>query len=259
MEKRMTISSDGWSRTQHRVIRRNGVIAAISALLFLEFALCIGCGPSPPSANEPPNAEEKQQLSTSNEKLSDADRNVADIDPGASPLELAIISPELRNDGITLMLQITNRRHEPIIWDQEFSVFLTWQLSVDEERDISAEPIRDIQLKSGELPRERFVTVQSGQSLRKNIELTKSVRLFWHARGSVSIPDGGSEEVPVAGEQVVRYIIPERSRVIRISVQYDGDDSDARDGFAVYFRQRPETVGFARGKVRSNVVHVKLK
>ena len=240
--------------TSHRY-----VVAAISALLFLEVALCIGCGPSSVSETATTKSEKKQQPSTRNEVASKADSDTQDGESHNRPLDLLILSPEVEKGAVSVTLEITNRGTEPIIWDREFSVFLTWKLTLDDGQVLRSEEIENHQLETGEQLRQRFVTVLPGQSLTKKFALTKSMRIFMHARKSVALPDGGSETFPVAGEQLVRYVIPPDSRVLRISVEYDGNDSDAGDGFSVYFRQRPEAIGVASRHVKSSQLKIQLK
>ena len=240
----------------------NGIRAgAITTAMFLSIAVSPGCGPAPPRAVDrsisPDTAESPPTRRGEGSEADDSDI----ADSGAvNPLKIALTMPEITDGNIAVTLEATNRGTAPIIWDREFSVFLTWHVRTnDDGPELSEKWIEEIKDERGEGLRERFGPIKPGETLRKRIELTTSIRLFVHQRKSIATPDGGSEVVPVGGEQLARYVIPAESRILQISVEYNGDDFDAQDGFAVHFLERPESFGIARGRARSNEVRLKLR
>ena len=105
----------------------------------------------------------------------------------------------------------------------------------------------------------RFAAIEAGHSLTKEFDLTRSVRKFWHTRGAISIPGGGSEVVPFAGEQLGKYEIPANCKSILVTVTYARENSDACDGFFVYFRERPESLDLAEGRFSTKTLRLALK
>jgi hypothetical protein len=146
--------------------------------------------------------------------------------------------------GCTVEVEITNSGTVAFTWDTEFRAMTRWTLSTLDGKQFEQKTIRVLPgPDDGKAVSNRFVVLNPGETLVKQVDLGGEVAVFWSARKSIADPQGGSAEVPVAGEELVRFDVPNEEHAVRIRVEYSGTDSDVRDGFAVYFGQRPEAVG----------------
>ncbi|HEV7281698.1 MAG TPA: hypothetical protein VGN57_15960 [Pirellulaceae bacterium] len=154
---------------------------------------------------------------------------------------------------LVVVLEIENQGQTAFTWDKEFSALVEWSVAAAD--GIALETVA-VAKAEGEPKKDRFVKLQPGESLSKEFELTKSALAFHHARGSFADPAGGSVIVPTAGEEFVRYVVAEDVRTVKVSAAYRGDDSDAADGFAVYFGVRPEKAGLPMERLETEVVKI---
>ncbi|MFN0054049.1 MAG: hypothetical protein ACKV0T_17865 [Planctomycetales bacterium] len=186
------------------------------------------------------------------------DQPLVDDNEDDFEVRLSIVKARAVDGDLACTLRIANRSQESIVWDGEFAVFLTWEVVDETGRSLLPEKVRDIDQELEQTDRGRFVSIAPGESYSREFRFSTSIRTFRHARAAIAGPDGGTVVVPVASEAIEKYVVPQESLSIRVTVQYDSLDPDAQDGFAAYFRMRPEAIQILKRQLKSNVAVITL-
>jgi hypothetical protein len=247
----------------------SSVMASAGALLLL---FAVGCGGSSNSVNERSTSvrslpaensiageHESTKASPDGEQMetepADSQSNpIQDAQsPGANSSLEIVIEPSKAEDAgrFEVMIRVTNRSPRPAGWDKECSSFIKWN-AVDGKGE-RVEP-KEEPVERGVASKDRFTLLQPGDTYSHSFDLVKGVRQFFHARAAVSSPTGESLVVPTGNEFLARYEFHNVPGKLRLSLEFDSNDADARDGFAVYFGFRPESVGIDGLTVSSNTL-----
>jgi hypothetical protein len=177
----------------------------------------------------------------------------------AGPMDLTIAERgNQQRDCICLEATVRNVSKGPIRWDREFSIFLQWQLLVNNDnRLLRPETLAKVRQTRASLAKSRFVTLQPGEALKKEFILTKQVRVFraeaW----------GGSQETrhPThfdGYESFERYRIGPGVKILQIRLVYDRFGRDWM-AFKSLFGFDSKEVGLLEpGTYRSNELTIKF-
>jgi len=160
-----------------------------------------------------------------------------------------VLTRDDRGDEDGIEVNVKNASSVPVGWDRLCSTFVKWDV-VDDAGHVV--PSRDVDAKGDQLPRdrERFVTLQPGESFNTRVSLASGVLGFRSARFVGST--GGAGAVGREERRLFDFSVAKMS--CRARLHYDAADFDAEDGFAVYFGFRPTDVGIDFDRVDSNVV-----
>src|SRR5262249_32925930 len=144
-----------------------------------------------------------------------------------------------RPDRVVLKLEVTNEGDAPAMWDREFSTFIKWRVKTADGTPLTPVRASDLARPTAAEVKARFAALQPGQSLAKEIDLTKAVRPF--------VSGHSSEHAPTGYEEVVRFETPRSATGLRVEAEY-ALGFDDRGGFFVWFQRRVEDVGLWQGK-----------
>lgn len=156
---------------------------------------------------------------------------------------------EMRPNRLVLHVTVTNNGPTPIASDNEFATFLKWNVTCDGVRLESERLASCPQATVDEITR-RFITLAPGRSLSKALDLSESIRVFLSGRSSPA-------HDPTGYEELVRFDIPKRGKVLKISV-VNKPDFDDIGGFFVCFGSRPKELGLFIGETTSNTLKLTL-
>jgi len=183
------------------------------AVVFLGFTLGLSCGPGPAGPVPRP----------------------------AAPLKLTLIpAGAQRPDHVVVELTVTNAGDIPLVWDSAFSTFVRWSVETFDGTALRAESVSDLQQPSPDDLGSRFVTIQPGCSLSKQVELTNAVQSFGSGH---SYP----AHQPTGFEGIDRFPVPRTAQGLRIQARYDLHPDD-RDGFHVWFQRPLDEIGLWQGE-----------
>lgn len=168
----------------------------------------------------------------------------------AARLKIAVVPVGQQQRGhVVVRVDVTNEGDVPVTWDKEFSLFLQWSVETDDGTEIEPAVASIPRPPSPSAVRQRFTSLKPGQTLSREIELTKGVRRFL---------SGHSDQHAATGfEEVVRYDVPKPVNGLRIQVRYDLDFDD-RAGFSVWFRHDFDDFEFWEGVTESNACRFEL-
>lgn len=199
---------------------------------------------------------QREDNGTDDAETSPVDR--IDQTKGESGPELRIDGPrEQQRDLLKVTLSVRNNTNSPLGWDKEFSVFVTWTLLSEGGEHLEQVHVSDIERTEEGTDKARFVSLQPGERMKKNIDLTRAVRHFEYGHGTYATEDGNFVHSPLGYEEIARYELPASQKIVRIQAEYCLS-SMGRDGFAVLFGYEPSEVLFWQGRRKSNVIEVRL-
>jgi hypothetical protein len=161
-------------------------------------------------------------------------------------------------DRVIVKVVVTNEGKKPVVWDSEFSTFLRWDVDGLDAKGTKragdwSTKSSDRSLLTEEEWKSRFRTLDPGRSLSKEIDLTKSVRVF--ASGHAS---GGPRDHEQTGyESIAQFKVPPEAGGLRISIEYRLQ-SDDKGGFYVCFGRRFSGTGLTEEEFRSNTLEFLL-
>jgi hypothetical protein len=175
-------------------------------------------------------------------------------------LELATVGSQTR-DRIVVRITATNLGTVPIVWDNEFAALMDWSMRFDaDEKDYRTTGGETVTKPANPLAPGRFIRLQPGEAVAKDVDLTKGVRIFETGHGTVSSPEGYSGHIPTAFEAVRRFWIPEKSGAISVLARYSDSDYDnlGGDTFQLYFGKTVKDAGLPKGRFESNRLVIQI-
>ena len=159
----------------------------------------------------------------------------------AAPLKLTLTpAGTQRPDHVAVKLTVTNAGDVPLVWDSAFSTFVRWSVETLDGTALRAESVSDLQQPGPDDLGSRFVTIQPGRSLSKEVELTNAVQYFGSGH---SYP----AHQPTGFEGIIRFPVPRTAQGLRIQARY-GLHPDDRGGFHVLFRRPLDEIGLWQGE-----------
>ncbi len=178
----------------------------------------------------------------------------------AQKLSLELVpSGRQRPDRVVLKATVTNNTDSPLAWDREFCIFLSWRLSADGQ-DLRPEYLESLPPPAPAELHTRFVVLDPGHALSREIELTRGFRLFasGHSTRRVGV-NGAFVHQAFANEEIARYRIPEALGRVTVSLDYCITFDGSR-GFYSWFGDNCETLPFWDGGiVHSNELNIRFK
>jgi hypothetical protein len=131
---------------------------------------------------------------------------------------------------------------------------MDWQVRTADGKSIKETGTEKLERPPSDKFRKRFKTLGPGESVSREVELTKSVQVFRssHFRGR------NREIIPAAHELIGRFEIPRATRAVSISLEHKRKPDDT-GGFLIWFRRHVKEVGIPDGPIQSNLIEVRLQ
>jgi hypothetical protein len=145
-----------------------------------------------------------------------------------APFDLEI-TPERppRRDALVVKAKVTNVSNSPIGWDSLFSVFLSWELLMDDnETPLTPVIVERVQQTPESLAKTRFVLIEPGKSVSKVFELTKPFRRFRQGPAALRSFEPGADP-GVGYEELVQYTARKWTKKLSVRWVYSRDSWSA--------------------------------
>jgi hypothetical protein len=216
-------------------VRRVGVLIGLWACILLT-----GC-----SANDPtPTADQAN--------LRGSDPTLSGLGPGVE-LRLST-SGDQRRDQIVVTATVTNKSRQLVAWDSEFSVHVHLGVRGDKSDGVEWERLTMAARPTPAESRDRFVLLQPGQSVSKEIDLSNPLRAGIEGHGTY--PKGGHKGIFY--EELGRYYISDDCKQITVSLGYSVHHL-AFGGLIDWFGDGLRELPFWDGRAESTPLTVRLK
>jgi hypothetical protein len=228
----------------------------------LEILLFTGCGRRDDpridirnKGGQPPNSQ-KSQVATGPPAPSPGPDYLGDeAKMKRSPrlkLLLATVGRQTR-DQITIKAAVVNEGDDAVTWDREFSFFIKWRVQNSDRSYVEIAAMQAFPRLTADESRRRFIPLVPGQTLSKESDITKEVRIFSSARAFGV--DGGHSAV--GSEETARFMIPISAKRISVEVEYSVINED-KGGFYSLVGRTVEEVGLPTAQYRSNKLEVEI-
>jgi hypothetical protein len=160
-------------------------------------------------------------------------------------------------DHVWVTVRVTNIGDVPFAWDREFAAPLQWHLWSNRSNRLTPKTNRDAERPMLIPPEERFVVLKPGESLQKEFELTKPVRVWFTIGGMRPMPGGGLGHTSDPIEQFEHYEVPAESSTVSVGIDYDSIGFGA-SGFRNSFGATSRELGLPRARVQSNLLRIPI-
>jgi hypothetical protein len=196
--------------------------------------LPLACGS--PKADAPPKSSNRQE----------------------SPVELKLEAITLKGRReLAVKVSATNIGKEVVTWDRDFSTYIKWTVIPDEGPELKTVHVSNVERPSADAFKLRFIALGPGETVSKEIELTKAIESFVHGSALVNFQEGKPIHSPIGYEEVVRFDLPVSCHYVHLQAGYDrGSGSGA--GFLYWFGTEKETK-MPEGTIRSNAIEIRLE
>ena len=210
------------------------------------WACCLlaGCGTSNPPPVALPTVESESILLPASPRL----------------LFELTVSGEQRRDRIAVTATITNSSRETVAVDREFSLGVVW-LVKDETTGTAIVPKylgTAPKPESGEAQK-RFVILQPGKSVSKEIELTGQVKTTLEGHGTFAENGGASYHKGIFYERLTQFKIPDTCKQLAIAFASGESDFLASGAMIDWFGEETRALSLWHGRGRSNVLKLSLR
>jgi hypothetical protein len=175
-----------------------------------------------------------------------------DLRPG---LELRLsASGDQRRDRIVVLATVTNKSHNTVAWDREFSVHVHLGARGEKNEDVESERLTMASKPTPSESRDRFVVLGPGQSVSKEIELTAPRRVCMEGHGTNR--NGG--HMGIFYEEIRQYHLSDDCRQITVSLGYSFHHQ-AFGALIDWFGEGQRELPFWDGRVESSSLTIPLK
>lgn len=177
-------------------------------------------------------------------------------------LQIAAVKP-VRREQLLLQITATNVGTIPIVWDQEFAVLIDWNVRTQSQTIDLSIPDRKFRRYSppkNSFDPDRFVTLKSGQSVSKTVDLVGGFPIFVTGHRTKRTPEGVFLHSVMAYVCNATFEIPPDAKAISVVATYGMRSTDwiGGDPFQYWFGRTLEEMGLPQISFESNALTVKL-
>lgn len=194
----------------------------------------LACGS--PKADEPPESPSRQE----------------------SPIELKLEA--LTHKGtkeLVVRVSATNIGKEVITWDRDFSTFIKWTVKADDGPELKPVHVSNVERPSVDEFKRRFIALGPGETVSKEIQLTKRIESFAYGSALVNFQESKPIHSPIGYEEVLRFDLPNSCLYVHLQAGYDRG-SGSKAGFLYWFGTDKETK-MPEGTFRSNTIEIRFE